>query len=174
MVDKKLVFSKGEIQKRVKTLGETISKDYAGQPLILIGILNGAFIFMADLVRQVNLPVEIDFVRVSSYGNHAHSSGVISFTKDIELDITNKNVLLVEDIVDTGRTISHLKEMIAARQPRSIKICTLIDKKERREIEVEIDYQGFVVEHGFLVGYGLDYAEQHRHYPEIYHLLNPE
>jgi len=174
MVDKKLVISETEIKQRVKELGEAISKDYAGTPLVMIGILNGAFIFMADLARQITMPVEIDFVRASSYGEHSYSSGTISFTKDVELDITDKNVLLIEDIVDTGNTIVRLKEIFAARNPRSLKICTLINKTERRETKVEIDYHGFTIEHGFLVGYGLDYAEQHRHYPEIHHLLNPD
>lgn len=174
MVDKKLVISEADIQKRVKELGEMISKNYADKPLVMIGILNGAFIFMADLARQISLPVEIDFVRVSSYGDHSYSSGKISFTKDIELDIAGKDVLLVEDIVDTGRTIARLQEIFSQRNPHSLKICTLIDKTERRETKVAIDYYGFTVDHGFLVGYGLDYAEQHRHYPEIHHLLNPD
>lgn len=173
MIDKKLVISAADIEKRVKELGKAISDDYTGRPLVLIGILNGAFIFMADLARQISLPVEIDFVRVSSYGAGSSSSGTISFTKDIELDISGKDVLLVEDIVDTGRTIAHLQKIFAARNPNSLKICTLIDKTERRETEVAIDYYGFAIDHGFLVGYGLDYAEQHRHYPEIHHLLNP-
>lgn len=173
MADKQLVISKAKIQQRVKELGAAISKDYTGKPLVIVGILNGAFIFMADLARQISLPVEIDFVRVSSYGDQTFSSGTISFTKDIELDITDKDVLLIEDIVDTGRTLKNLQEIFAARKPRSLKICTLINKTERRESEVVIDYHGFTIDHGFLVGYGLDYAEQHRHYPEIYHLLNP-
>ena len=173
MEDKKLIISETEIQKRVKELGTAISSDYGDKPLVMIGILNGAFIFMADLARQITLPVEIDFVRVSSYGDHTYSSGTVSFTKDIELDIAGKDVLLVEDIVDTGRTISRLKEIFADRKPNSLRICTLIDKTERRETDVDIDYHGFRVDHGFLVGYGLDYAEQHRHYPEIHHLLNP-
>jgi len=173
MVDKELVISEADIQKRVKMLGAAISADYADKPLVLICILNGAFIFMADLARQITPPVEIDFVRVSSYGGNTYSSGTIAFTKDIELDITGKDVLLVEDIVDTGRTLARLKEIFSARKPRSLKICTLINKTERRETEVEIDYFGFAIDHGFLVGYGLDYAEQHRHYPEVYHLLNP-
>ncbi|MDH3392868.1 MAG: hypoxanthine phosphoribosyltransferase [Desulfobulbaceae bacterium] len=173
MEDKKLIISETEIQKRVKELGTAISNDYGDRPLVMIGILNGAFIFMADLARQITLPVEIDFVRVSSYGDHTYSSGTVSFTKDIELDIAGKDVLLVEDIVDTGRTISRLKEIFADRKPNSLRICTLIDKTERRETDVDIDYHGFRVDHGFLVGYGLDYAEQHRHYPEIHHLLNP-
>lgn len=174
MSDKKLVISEADILQRVKNLGETISKDYAGRQLVMIGILNGAFIFIADLARQITMPVEIDFIRVSSYGDHTFSSGSIAFTKDIELDITDKDVLLVEDIVDTGRTLAHLKEIFGKRKPRSLKICTLINKTERRETELAIDYHGFTIDHGFLVGYGLDYAEQHRHYPEIYHLINPE
>jgi len=174
MDDKQLIISEADIRQRVKDLGAAISRDYAGKQLVMVGILNGAFIFIADLAREVSLPVEIDFIRVSSYGTHTFSSGSIAFTKDIELDITGKDVLLVEDIVDTGRTLLRLKEIFADRKPRSLKICTLINKTERREADVEIDYHGFDIDHGFLVGYGLDYAEQHRHYPEIYHLRDPK
>jgi len=171
MAEKKLILSEENIQQRIQQLGAEITRDYGDCSLVMVGVLNGAFIFMADLARQIDLPLEIDFVRVSSYGDKSYSSGELTFTKDVELDISGKDVLLVEDIVDSGRTIARLKEFFATRHPRSLKICTLIDKTERREVEVAIDYQGFAIDHGFLVGYGLDYAEQHRHYPGIYHLM---
>jgi len=174
MPDKKLIFSANKIKSRVKELAEQISKDYAGKELVMVGILNGAFIFMADLVRAIEMPLEIDFIRVASYGAGSVSSGSVTFTKDIELSIKGKNVLLIEDIVDTGKTLSFLKQHISDKKPASLKICALIDKKERREISVIVDYSGFEIKEGFLVGYGLDYAEQHRHYPDIFHLLSPE
>lgn len=174
MPDKKLIFSKDQIQSRTKELAEQISRDYAGKELVIIGVLSGAFIFVADLVRAIDMPLEIDFIRVASYGAGSVSSGTVTFTKDIELSIKGKNVLLVEDIVDTGKTLSFLKQHISDKKPASLKICTLIDKKERREISVNVDYSGFEIKEGFLVGYGLDYAEQHRHYPHIFHLLSPK
>lgn len=174
MSEKKLIFAKEQIDTRVKELGAQITRDYADQELVMIGILNGAFIFMADLVRAIDMPLEIDFIRAASYGACSVSSGTVSFTKDIELSVQGKNVLLVEDIVDTGKTLSCLKQHIAYKNPSSLRICALIDKKERREISIDVDYTGFKIKEGFLVGYGLDYAEQHRHYPDIYHLLAPE
>lgn len=173
MREKQVVIAAGAIRQRVGELGQAIDRDYAGQPLVLVGILNGAFIFLADLARAVTMPVEIDFIRVASYGNATCSSGAPAFTKDIELSIAGKHVLLVEDIVDTGRTIACLLEILAARQPKSLKVCALIDKKERREVAVRVDYAGFSVAEGFLVGYGLDCAEQHRNLPAVYRLLQP-
>lgn len=173
MVEREVVLSEAAIAGRVRELGELIHRDYAGRPLVLVGILNGAFIFAADLARAIALPLEVDFIRVASYGKGTCSSGTISLTKDIELAITGKEVLLVEDIVDTGRTIACLVEMLAARFPASLKVCALIDKKERREVEVAVDYAGFTVAEGFLVGYGLDCAEQYRNLPAVYRLLNP-
>jgi len=172
MIVKKEIVSRTDIARRVKELGQAISRDYSGRPLVMIGILNGAFIFLADLVREIELPMEIDFIRVASYGSGTCSSGTIQCTKDTELDLTGKDILLVEDIVDTGRTLVRLKELLATRKVASVKICALIDKKERREVEVEVDYVGFVVAEGFLVGYGLDHAQQHRHYPAIYNIVS--
>ena len=172
MIEKEEVVSKGNIAKRVKELGQAITREYSGRQLVVIGILNGAFIFLADLVREIELPVEIDFIRVSSYGSGTCSSGSIQCSKDTEIALAGKDVLLVEDIVDTGRTIACLMELMAARKARSVKICALIDKKERREVAVTVDYAGFVVAEGFLVGYGLDHAEQHRQYPAIYKLVS--
>jgi hypoxanthine phosphoribosyltransferase len=172
MVDKQLIFSRETIACRVAELGAAITCDYRGRDLVVVGVLNGAFVLVADLVRAIELPLEIDFIRVASYGYQACSAGELNLTKDVELPLAGKDILLVEDIVDSGRTINCLKEMCKRHQPSSVGICTLIDKKERREVEVEIDYTGFTVAEGFLVGYGLDYAEQHRHYPDIYHLRN--
>lgn len=173
MVEREVVLSEAAIARRVRELGAEIGRDYAGQPLVLVGILNGAFIFTADLARAIDLPLEVDFIRVASYGQATCSSGTVSLTKDIELAIGGKHVLLVEDIVDTGRTLACLTGMLAARGPASLKICALIDKKERREVAAAVDYAGFAVAEGFLVGYGLDCAEQYRNLPAVYRLLNP-
>jgi hypoxanthine phosphoribosyltransferase len=166
------VLSPETINKRVCELGKQISKDYHGRPLVLIGILNGAFIFMADLIRNIRNPLRIDFVRLASYGSQAESSGRISITKDIELDIKDRDVLVVEDIVDTGYTLKYLKEVLKLHNPASVRICCLIDKKERRKVAVEVDYVGFDIPGGFLVGYGLDFNENYRSLPGVYH-LNP-
>lgn len=171
MLQKKKVISSQEISQRVKELGKLITSDYAERQLVVIGILNGAFIFAADLVREIELPLLIDFVRVASYGAEKSSSGQLKFTKDVELDIEGKDVLLVEDIVDTGLTLSTLEEHLSAHKPKSVKICALINKTERRDIQVMLDYVGFDVQEGFLIGYGLDFAEQFRNYPAVYHLL---
>lgn len=167
MPDRKLVISKEQIQEKVAELAAQISKDYAGTEPVLIGVLNGAFIFLADLVRSVTIPHQIDFIRVASYGRSDSSSGTIRLTKDVELDLTGKHVLLVEDIIDTGTTLAWLTEKFTDKKTASVRICTLIDKKERRCSDVKIDYIGFSLERGFLVGYGLDYAEQYRYLPEI-------
>ncbi|RJX22291.1 MAG: hypoxanthine phosphoribosyltransferase [Desulfobulbus sp.] len=172
MADRHLVISKEELRAAVNALGARISADYAGTDLVLIGVLNGAFIFLADLARAITIPHQIDFIRVASYGQSNSSSGTIRIGKDIELDIRDKHVLLVEDIVDTGTTLAWLIERFKDRRAASVKICALIDKKERRKTEVPLDYLGFVRD-GFLVGYGLDFAEQYRSLPEIYSLSFP-
>ena len=168
----KEIISASEIEKRVRELGEAIRRDYEGRDLVLIGILKGAFIFLADLARAIETPVPIDFVRLASYGSGMDSSGQITFTKDIELDIRGKDVLVVEDIVDTGHTLRYLRDVLALHEPSSVRICCLIDKKERREVPINVDYVGFDVPKGFLVGYGLDYNEQYRNLGNICH-LNP-
>lgn len=170
MKKKKIVIPKDDIANRVKQLGKAVTKDYTGTKLLVVGVMKGAFIFMADLVRQIDLPLEIDFIRAASYGRHTASSGNVTLTENAELSLADKDVLLVEDIIDTGRTAAYLKEILMALAPRSFKICALIDKKERREVPVDIDYKGFTVQEGFLVGYGLDFDEQHRNYPDIYTL----
>jgi len=173
MIEKEEVISREDIARRVKELGQAITRDYSGRQLVMIGILNGAFIFLADLVREIELPMEIDFIRVSSYGSSTCSSGAVQCAKDTELALAGKDILLVEDIVDTGRTIACLRELLAARKAKSVRICALIDKRERRQVEVAVDYAGFTAAEGFLVGYGLDYAQQHRQYPAIYKIVSP-
>lgn len=167
----KEILAPSAIAKRISELGEKITADYQGKPIILIGVLKGAFIFMADLARYIKLPIQVDFVRLSSYSG-ADSSGRISFSKDIELDISGLDIIVVEDIIDTGHTIKYLIDVLKLHNPASVRICCLIDKKERRKVDVKADYIGFEIEKGFLVGYGLDYNEQYRHLPGIYQ-LNP-
>lgn len=172
MPDKKLIISRKNIARRVRELGAIITEDYADSSLIVIGALNGAFIFMADLVREIKLDLKVDFIRVASYGMSTTSSGKIRFSKDIELDTKGKDILIVEDIVDTGLTLASLHKYLNERGPKSIRTCALVDKKERREVEVVIDYVGFEVKEGFLIGYGLDCREQYRQLEEIYHLID--
>jgi len=164
------VLTKNEIDAQVSHIAQVISADYKDRELILIGILKGAFIFLSDLVRQLSIPVKVDFMCVSSYGDHTTSSGRIKLIKDVDIDINNKDVLIVEDIVDTGITLSYLVEHLHASGAASVRICTLIDKRERRETDVPVDYACHTVDKGFLVGYGLDYAEFYRNLPEVYHL----
>ncbi len=169
MVEKELVIAGQDIRKRVEELGRQISAESLPN-LLVVAILKGAFVFAADLVRAISIPLEVDFIRVASYGAKSCSSGEIRLSKDLETSVDGKNVLLVEDIIDTGQTIAWLKEHLRGRGAASIRTCTLIDKQERRGQEVVIDYYGFQLQKGFLVGYGLDYAEQYRHLPDIYHL----
>ncbi|NVM56620.1 MAG: hypoxanthine phosphoribosyltransferase [Desulfobacterales bacterium] len=164
------VLSRAEIAQKVKTLAHRVSKDYAEKELRIIGVLKGVFIFMADLVRELTIPVQIDFIRLASYGSNTVSSGNIQVTKEIELDIKGQDVLVVEDIVDSGLTIARILEYLKQFSPKSVKVCALIDKTERRQVNVSIDYVGHVVEHGFLVGYGLDFDEKYRALPDIYRL----
>lgn len=169
MALKELAIAKKDIARRIKELGAAITRDYSGGQLLVVGILNGAFMFVADLVREITLEMEIDFIRVSSYGMMT-TPGALRFTKDIELDIQGKDILVVEDIIDTGRTLALLRQTFEERGAHSVRFCTLIDKKERREVNVPVDYVGFEVHGGFLVGFGLDCREQYRHFPEIYDL----
>jgi hypoxanthine phosphoribosyltransferase len=169
MPGKKLHIGAEEIAERVRAIGRDISSS-AADNLMVVGILNGAFIFAADLVRTITIPLEVDFIRVASYGAETSSSGKIRLIKDLDSPVTGKNVLLVEDIVDTGNTIAWLRKHLQDRGAASIKLCALIDKQERRQQEVKIDYCGFRAQKGFLVGYGLDHSEQYRHLPDIYSL----
>ena len=169
---KRCLISREEIARRVEELAGQISRDYADRDLVMIGVLKGAFIFLADLVRALPFPVEVDFVRLKSYGAGTTSSGEIQITKDVEEHLQDRDVLIVEDIVDLGLTLDFLRKHLLTRQPRSLKICCLIDKKERRQVEVPVDYTGFTIEKGFLVGYGLDCGEKNRTWPEVYELVN--
>ncbi|MCP4681140.1 MAG: hypoxanthine phosphoribosyltransferase [Desulfobacterales bacterium] len=169
-MEKEILIPKETIQKRVKELAERISSDYRGKEPILVGILNGSVFFFADLIREIQLPAKIDFIRVASYGSQMESSGTIRLTKDVEIPIQGRSVILIEDIVDTGQTLTYILDKIEHRGPESIRVCTLIDKLERRDKKVSIDYCGFTIKEGFLVGYGLDHDEQYRCLPDIYAL----
>ncbi len=163
-----ILLSRDTILSRVKELANQISLDYGETEPILIGILNGAVFFFADLVREMTIPIRIDFIRAASYGHSTTTSGTIRLTKDLEIPIREKHLLIIEDIVDSGLTLTKIVEMLSDRGPTSIKVCALIDKLERREKAVSIDYCGFRVKEGFLVGYGLDYDEQYRYLPDIH------
>lgn len=164
------VLKKDVISMKVAEVARRISADYKDSELVLVGILKGAFVFMSDLMRCLTIPVEIDFICASSYGSDTSSSGKINLTKELGIDIKNKNVLVVEDIVDTGITLAHLIIYLKSFGPKSLKICAMLDKRERRKVDIKTDYSCHVVESGFLVGYGLDYAEKYRNLPEIYQL----
>lgn len=166
----KLVLSPEEIQTRVAQLAAQISQEFQGQDLVLVGVLKGAFIFMGDLARHLELPVEMDFVRLASYGSSSESCGRITMTKDCEIDLQGRNVLVVEDIVDTGLTLKWLVDQLRERGAAQVKLCSLIDKSERREVALELDYVGFKIPRGFLVGYGLDFDERYRYLPGVYEL----
>ncbi len=160
-----------EIKEKVKELGKKISEDFKGKELLVVGILKGAFIFMADLVREIEGNVKIDFMQVSSYHTQMESSGEVIFVKDLGADIKGKYVLIVDDIIDTGRTLEALVEALKQRQPAEIKTCVLLDKKERREVNFDADYVGFVIPDKFVIGYGLDWGEDGRTYKDIYAIV---
>ncbi len=165
------VLTEEQIAAKTAQVAKRISEDYRDEELIVIAILKGAFIFCADLVRQLTLEkVKVDFLRAASYGSGTTSSEEVKLIKDIDIDIKGKHVLIVEDIVDTGLTLSFLVEHMRLRKPRSVRICTMIDKKERRQTDVTVDYACHTVSEGFLIGYGLDYAEDYRNLPSLYHL----
>ncbi len=163
----KILFSSDKIKNRISELGEKITEDYKGKNLVVIGILKGAFIFMADLVRSIRIPVTLDFFSVSSYGMQSQSSGVVKIKKDIDIDLTDKDVIIVEDIVDTGLTLNYIKKYMKSHNPKSVKICTFLDKPKAHKTEIKIDYLGFQIENHFVVGYGLDFAEKYRNLPYI-------
>ncbi len=154
----------------VAQVARRISSDYQDHELILIGVLKGAFVFLSDLMLKLSIPVQVDFVRVASYGSDTSSSGRINLTKAIEIDVKNKDLLVVEDIVDTGLTLSYIIDYLKSFNPKTVKVCALLDKRQRRQANVKIDYACHIVTEGFLVGYGLDYDEDYRNLPEIYHL----
>ncbi len=166
-VVKEILISTDEIHERIKELGHQITKDYEGKNLMLVGILKGAVIFMSELAQNIDLPITMDFMAVSSYGRSSQSSGVVRIIKDLDSHIEGKDILIIEDIIDTGLTLNYLTENLKKRGPKSVKICTLLDKPERREVEVPVDYVGFEVPDEFIVGYGLDYAEKYRNLPYV-------
>ncbi|HZK01229.1 MAG TPA: hypoxanthine phosphoribosyltransferase [Anaerovoracaceae bacterium] len=174
-MEKKYVFgdvmiSKEDIKRRVAELGEEISKDYKGQSILTICVLKGAVLFLSDLIRELNVETKIDFMAVSSYGASTKSTGVVRILKDLDSNIEGENVVIVEDIIDSGLTLKYLTEYLQARKPKSLKICTLLDKPERRTADIKADYIGFSIENKFIVGYGLDYNQRYRNLPYISYL----
>lgn len=161
-----------QIARKVAEIGEQITRDFQGQSVVLIGVLKGACLFLSDLARQIKLDATFDFIAVSSYGNERQSAGEVQLIKDVTTPLQNQNVILVEDILDTGLTLSFLKKLFAARQPRTLRIAALLDKTSRRVVPVEGDYVGFRIPDEFVVGYGLDYAERYRNLPDICILVN--
>ena len=169
----KVLISEEQLKKRVAELGRQITEDYRGKDLLVIGIFKGAVPFLADLIREIKIPLKYDFMAVSRYGSSNISSGAVRILKDLDSSVEDKHILIVEDIVDTGLTLKYLKENLARRHPLSLKVVTLLDKPERREVEMHPDYNGFVIPNEFVVGYGLDYDEMFRNLPYI-GVLKPE
>lgn len=163
----RVLISEEEVTKRIREIGAKISEDYAGKELHVICILKGGVFFMCELVKHITVPVTHDFMSVSSYGNGTESSGRVKIVKDLDDSIEGKEVLIVEDIIDSGRTLHHLMQLLQARNPKSVRLCTLLDKPDRRVIEVPVDYTGFSIPDLFVVGYGLDYAQHYRNLPYI-------
>lgn len=169
----KVLMTEEELSVMVKRMGEQITKDYQGKELLIVGILKGASVFMMDLIKHIDLPITIDFMVVSSYGNMSATSGEVKIIKDVTAKMENKHVLIVEDIMDSGLTLSKLKEVLMLRNPASLKVASAFDKPEGRRVEMSCDYFGAVVPNEFVVGYGLDYAERYRNVPELC-VLKPE
>ena len=163
----RVLIPEDKVDERIAQLGEQISQDYAGKQVHLIGILKGSIFFICELAKRITVPVTMDFMSVSSYGAGTKSSGVVKLIKDLDDPINGKDVLVVEDIIDSGRTLSYLLKNLSSRQPASIRLCTLLDKPERREVDVEVDYQGFRIPDEFVIGYGLDYDQRYRNLPYI-------
>ncbi len=162
-----VLLSEEEVDARIKAIGEQISKDYEGKQIHMICVLKGGTFFMCELAKRISVPVSLDFMAVSSYGGDTKSSGVVKIVKDLDEAIQGKDVLVVEDIVDSGRTLSYLLEMLRDRKPASLRLCTLLDKPDRRVIDVPVDYTGFQIPDEFVVGYGLDYDQKYRNLPYI-------
>jgi len=158
----------GQIKKRVKEMAENISRDYEGEIPVVVGVLKGAVVFMADLIRELDILVELDFMAVSSYGASTKTSGIVRILKDLDQNIEERHVIIVEDIIDTGLTLQYLKETLMQRKPRSIKLAALLDKPERRKVNIQADYVGINIPDEFVVGYGLDYRGNYRNLPDIY------
>ena len=161
------LISQEEIETKVIELAKKIEMDYKNQEVLIVGVLKGAFVFVSDLVRNINLDLSLDFIAVSSYGMSTESSGVVKINKDIEMDLTGNNVIIVEDIIDTGLTLKYIKEYLSGKNAKSVRICTLLDKPSRRKCNVDVDYVGFEIEDLFIVGYGIDCKEKYRNLPYI-------
>lgn len=159
--------SEEKVDARIREIGEQISRDYEGKEICLICILKGSIFYTCELAKRISVPVTLDFMQVSSYGGGTESSGTIKILKDLDESVEGKNVIVVEDIIDSGRTLSHLLKLIGSRNPESVKLCTLLDKPDRRVVEVPVDYVGFEIPDEFVVGYGLDYDQRHRELPYI-------
>lgn len=170
---KEVLLSEKEIAQKVAELGAEISEDYKNKNLLLVSVLKGSVVFMADLMRAISIPCRIDFLAVSSYGSGVKTSGVVRIIKDLDCEIDGLDVVIVEDILDSGKTLLYIRELLLARNPASIKICTLLDKPERRQVDLTADYTGFAVPDEFVVGYGLDFAEKYRNLPLV-GILKPE
>lgn len=168
-----VLFTEQQIQQKVQELGEILSRDFEGRNPLVICVLKGAFIFMADLVKQMTIPIELDFMAVSSYGQSTQSSGVVKIMKDLDVPVMGRHMIIVEDIIDSGLTLSYLIDVLERRNPLSVSVVTLFDKPARRTVDLEADYTGFIVPDFFIVGYGLDYAEKYRNLPYI-GVLKPE
>ena len=162
-----IMLTEEEVDSRIREIGEEISRDYAGKSIHLVCVLKGGSFFMTELAKRITVPVSLDFMSVSSYGGSTKSSGVVRIVKDLDEPLEDKDVLVVEDIVDSGRTLSYLLELLRDRGPRSVKLCTLLDKPERRVVDVKVDYTGFEIPDEFVVGYGLDYDQKYRNLPYI-------
>jgi len=169
----KILLTREQLAAKVKELGKQISEDYKDKDLMVICVLKGGVVFTTDLIREITIPVEIDFMAISSYGASTSTSGVVRILKDLETNIEGKDILIVEDIIDSGLTLKYLKELLISRGPKSVKICTILNKKERRQENVKVDYIGFDIPDEFVVGYGLDYAEKYRNLPFV-GVLKPE
>lgn len=162
-----IMITADQIRAKVAELAEQIGRDYEGKPLLVVGVLKGAWVFLADLVRALPYPVKVDFIKVSSYGNATTSTGEVKFEMDFSMAVEGRDLLIVEDIVDTGVTLNYLKQNLTTRGPSSIRLCALLDKPERRKVDVTIDYRGFEIPDKFVVGYGLDCAENYRNLPFV-------
>lgn len=171
--NRRILFSRERIATEVSRLGQEISRDFAGQEVMLIGVLKGSFLFIADLIRTIEVPTVVDFVRLASYGSGTSTSGIIEFRKELEMPIRDRHVIIIEDIIDSGYTLECLYHKLLLQHPRSLKICTMIDKRGRREVEMDADYVGITMDDGFIIGYGLDHDERYRNLPDIYLVENP-
>ena len=164
---KEILLTEEQIQKRVAELGRQITEDYAGKEVVLVGVLKGAIVFFTDLARQIQGDIKMDFISCSSYGSSTVSSGVVRILKDLDRPVEGKHVIVVEDIVDTGTTLSYLLENLQSRKAASVRLCSLLNKPDRRKVDVYVDYEGFVIPDEFVIGYGLDFDEKYRHLPYI-------